>query len=255
MSATVRPRGIDRQVIAFSWDQRILRAEQLSTEQPASAEFLRFYAQVARFQKSIYERLRLHAGNYDPALLEPDFPTFLRLVRDIGPPAVAEEASNLERAGTSLNDLRGDRDLFFARALLQPYMECVVARNHIPPASGTARCPYCGEEPQAAILRGEGDGAKRSLICSLCSSEWSFRRLVCPACGEERNDCLPVYTAAGMEHVRVEACDTCHAYIKSIDLTRNGLAVPCVDEIATVSLDLWAEENGYRKIKSNLLGT
>jgi FdhE protein len=52
----------------------------------------------------------------------------------------------------------------------------------------------------------------------------------------------------------VEACDSCQTYIKSVDLTKNGLAVPVVDELATIALNLWAEENGYRKLQLNLLG-
>ncbi|HTS24407.1 MAG TPA: formate dehydrogenase accessory protein FdhE, partial [Bryobacteraceae bacterium] len=55
-------------------------------------------------------------------------------------------------------------------------------------------------------------------------------------------------------HVRVEACDSCHTYINSVDLTRNGLAVPVVDELATVSLNVWAEQRGYAKLQLNLLG-
>lgn len=235
-------------MIPFSWEKRIRRAEELADQQPASAEILRFYAQVARFQKGVYDRLKLVARDLDPASLEPDLLPFLRLIQNIGPPAVAEEARELERDSTSLEDVLADTDQFFARALLQPYMECLVSRKP------GARCPYCGEKPLAGVLRGEGDGAKRSLMCFLCSSEWEFRRLVCPGCGEEQNDRLPVYTAAGLEHVRVEACDTCHSYIKSVDLTKNGLAVPCVDEIASVSLDLWAEEHGYKKLTRNLLG-
>jgi FdhE protein len=226
--------------MVFSWERRIRRAEELADQQPASAEMLRFYAQVARFQKGVYERL--DPGNLHPALLEPYLLPFLRLIQKIGPPAAAEQASELERTNTSIEDLLANPSEFFARALLQPYMERL------------ANCPYCGDKPLAGVLRGEGDGAKRSLLCFMCSSEWEFRRLVCPACAEEQNDRLPVYTAAGIEYVRVEACDTCHAYIKSIDLTKNGLAVPCVDEIATVSLDLWAEEHGYQKITRNLLG-
>jgi FdhE protein len=104
------------------------------------------------------------------------------------------------------------------------------------------------------VLRGEGDGAKRSLICSLCSTEWDFRRLLCPSCGEESPDKLPVYTAAEVPYVRIEACDTCHMYIKAVDLSKNGLAVPVVDELATPSLNLWAEEHGYTKVQLNLLG-
>ena len=241
---------------AFSWDQRIARAEKLAEEQPGGAEMLRFYAAVARFQKVVYERLKASAGSVDPAVLAPDFLEFVHLIQRIGPSAIAGEARALERGNTSWEQLlAADVTHFFARALLQPYTECLVSRNNIPSSHTEAtRCPYCGEEPQAGVLRGEGDGAKRSLLCSMCSIEWPFRRLLCPGCGEESNDRLPVYTAAQFPHVRVEACDTCHVYIKSIDLTKNGLAVPCVDEIATVPLDLWAEENGYKKLKSNLLG-
>jgi hypothetical protein len=33
---------------------------------------------------------------------------------------------------------------------------------------------------------------------------------------------------------------------KGHDLTKNGLAIPVVDELATIPLNLWAEENGYK---------
>jgi formate dehydrogenase maturation protein FdhE len=39
-----------------------------------------------------------------------------------------------------------------------------------------------------------------------------------------------------------------------VDLTKDGHAVPMVDEIATLALTLWAEENGYAKIETDLLG-
>src|SRR5262249_32909977 len=141
---------------------------------------------------------------------------------------------------------------FFARVLLQPFMEHVSSRNSAPANHGTARCPACGEWPQTAALRGEGEGAKRWLVCSLCSREWEFRRIVCPGCGEKDKDQLPVYSASAFEHVRVEACDSCHTYVKAVDLTKNGLAIPCVDEIASVPLDLWAEDAGYRKLQRNI---
>lgn len=53
---------------------------------------------------------------------------------------------------------------------------------------------------------------------------------------------------------RVDACDTCHYYIKTVDLTKNGRAVPVVDELAAIPLSLWAAENGYMKVSTNLLG-
>ena len=54
--------------------------------------------------------------------------------------------------------------------------------------------------------------------------------------------------------MRVEACDTCHCYIKTIDLTKDGRAVPMVDELAAIPLSLWASENRYTKVSPNLLG-
>ncbi len=116
------------------------------------------------------------------------------------------------------------------------------------------RCPRCAALPVAAVLREEGHGAKRFLLCALCLQEWECLRIVCPACGEQDFDKLPVYTAAQFAHVRIDACDRCHRYIKTIDLTKDGLAVPCVDDIASVSLDLWARERGYARVKSNVLG-
>ena len=50
----------------------------------------------------------------------------------------------------------------------------------------------------------------------------------------------------------MEACDTCQCYLKAVDLTRDGNAVPEVDEIAALPLDMWAMEHGYRKIAPNL---
>ncbi len=86
--------------------------------------------------------------------------------------------------------------------------------------------------------------AKRSLICSLCATEWEYRRIVCLACGEESVDKLPVYIAEKLDHVRVEACDTCRHYIKTIDLTKNGRAVPVVDQPQRSPQSLWAAETG-----------
>jgi FdhE protein len=39
-----------------------------------------------------------------------------------------------------------------------------------------------------------------------------------------------------------------------VDLTKNGLAVPEVDELASIALDLWASEHGYTKLQTNLFG-
>ena len=92
------------------------------------------------------------------------------------------------------------------------------------------------------------------MLCSFCLAEWDFRRIVCAGCGEEDYKKLPVYTANDFDYVRVESCETCKQYLKTIDLTKNGLADTVVDEIAGAALDLWAQEQGYSKLELNLVG-
>jgi FdhE protein len=255
-----------------SWDDRISRAAELAKTYPAASDLLRFYGELAKFQRPIYEELR-SSGQTDIGALVPHFPALRNLVKRAGPEALAEfGAEHLQSAdeqrelllacweGQPGHDPAENRSAsnaagrFYARVLLQPYAEHLASRGTIDLETTAAACPFCGAHPVAGVLRGEGDGAKRWLLCSLCSTAWQFRRVVCPHCGEQDKDRLPVYTAAEFEHVRVEACDQCKIYIKSVDLTQNGRAVPVVDELATVALNVWAETHGYTKLASNLLG-
>jgi FdhE protein len=138
---------------------------------------------------------------------------------------------------------------------LQPYAEYLADHTDSKPPLGTPSiCPVCGSKPAVGALRPEGDGAKRTLVCALCATEWTYRRIVCPACGEEDVSKLAIYTCKEFNHVRVEACDGCGCYLKAVDLTKDGHAIPVVDELATISLDLWASEHSYRKLRTNLLG-
>ena len=194
-------------------------------------------------------------------------PALLSLVRKSGPSKLAQEAVEIsgasaeqQRQGLSdfLEETEGDgkeTNSFFARVLLQPQAEYLAA---IPAAelAGFAGsvCPICGAKPQVAVLRPEGDGGKRFLVCSFCMTEWEFRRILCPICGEVDHQKLPRYSAAGIAAVRVEACDSCHSYLKSVDMTVDGHVVPVVDEVATAPLDVWAIEHGFNKINLNLMG-
>jgi FdhE protein len=218
------------------WQRRIERAEELAKVDDAHAELLNFYIGIARFQSAPPYRLK----------------TLLELVRRTAPAPMRESA----RAALTPDDLERSDDpvhAFLARVLLQAEME---ERAHTSTIAASVQplCPFCGDKPGAAVLRPEGDGGKRFLLCSLCLTEWEFRRLLCPNCGEEDKDKLPVYTAEEYPHVRVEACDTCHVYLKAIDLTKNGLAVPEVDELASAALDIWAADHGYTKLQPNLFG-
>ena len=63
------------------------------------------------------------------------------------------------------------------------------------------------------------------------------------------NEHKPVFA-----HVRIEACDTCRRYLLSIDLAADPSALPDVDEMTALPLDLYARERGFSKIIPNLVG-
>lgn len=244
-------------------DQRIARATLLSATYPESAALLSFYGELLAFQKPVFEQVRSSAVTNVRALAS-HFPRLIELVTRAGTEPLSDFASSHlrntpEREKLLVDCWEGESPtdaaaVFFGRVILQPYAEYLATRGDVEARSEHPVCPFCGNRPVVAALRGEGDGGKRWLTCSLCSTEWQYRRIICPNCAEEDKDKLPVYTASGIDYIRVDACDTCHTYIKSVDLTKNGLAVPAVDEIATVALNIWADEHGYTKLESNLLG-
>jgi formate dehydrogenase accessory protein FdhE len=264
------------------WDERIHRAKDMAMAHPSASEVLRFYERIVRFQKSLYSDIELACGQgkearapgtlrdeLDLFILLPKFPHFLALVESMAPAPLARSADHLIAQGAQhwqglLQSSWRDPDqqslptfveAALSRLFLQPYAEYLADHTEqTPPTQLQSVCPLCGGRPQAGVLRQEGDGGKRSLICSLCSNEWDFRRMLCPSCGEENAEKLAIYTADQFDHIRIEACDSCHHYIKTIDLTKNGNAVPVVDELAAIPLSLWAKENGYSKLQANLLG-
>jgi FdhE protein len=264
------------------WEQRIRRARELAVRHRFAAEILGFYVHIAQFQAELYKRLEtsskstmektggLQDRGGELGELKGSFESFLKLVESKGPPHAVAAAREVRQAGPPLwSSLLDDcwraaetvkspepgPHLFLGQAFLQPYAEFVRLRGEMQWNGYTyPLCPFCSRKPGLSVLRQQGDGARRSLMCSFCLAEWEFRRIVCPACGEENNAKLPVYSAENFDYIRVECCDTCKKYLKGIDLTRNGLAEPVVDEIASAPLDLWAQEHGYTKLEPNLFG-
>jgi FdhE protein len=117
-------------------------------------------------------------------------------------------------------------------------------------------CPFCGGAPWIAARRSESDadGARRVLGCALCGEEWPFGRIRCPCCFEEDPTKLPSFRSETYPTVRIEACETCRRYVKSIDLTADARAIPEVDDLVSLGMDLWAQEQGYARVAPGLAG-
>ncbi len=182
---------------------------------------------------------------------------------------------------------QGMVDRYLARASLAPVLEalgteaaasCIGERDE-------RHCPTCGGPPQLsyfAIPSEDLAAGGRFLACARCQSSWGYARMKCPACGEDSSSRLPIFseegTASGergslvrglegrlgdrggvesnavFPHIRIEGCDSCRHYLLNIDLAADPAAIPEVDELAAVPLDLYARERGFSKIIPNLLG-
>jgi FdhE protein len=265
-----------RSTVLERWDERIARARHLALAPTPASQLLEFYAGLAECQRAIVAGAP-HADRSSGDLgsdLDLDeatsaVPGLLNWLRRHAPPrleqAVAHVPSLVEWRSLisrrlAHEDLGDHATAFVVEAVLQPLAELIGADGattdgsaQVAPGNRAAACPVCGDRPTVAMLRDAGHGAKRTLLCGLCLSEWDYPRVLCPACGEQEFDRLPVYSTGTLPHVRVDGCDRCHAYVKAVDLTKDGLAVALVDDLASVTLDLWAREHGYHRVSPSLL--
>jgi formate dehydrogenase maturation protein FdhE len=159
--------------------------------------------------------------------------------------------------------LRGEAqngtDAFLARAATTPVLEALPEVARALPVAGEERfCPACGGPPQVSVFVDSGEAlvtGQRRLVCARCANEWVYPRLTCVACGEtESNKLVVLADPEQLPHLRIDACEKCKRYIVSVDARLEGRAVPVVDEIAALPLDIAAAERGFTKVTPNLMG-
>jgi FdhE protein len=270
VSSPAAPRG----PVAAAFERRATRAEALAGASAAAEEPLRFAAGLYRAQGFLASTIeRVHADRPLSGHSREDVERFLdaagevlRFAAEHGPPVLAgqararggEEGSVArDRLLTWWDGGRSSSEDYLSRALLRPYVEVLAHLAVTPDRVHRARhCPVCGGAPWIAARRAEsdGDGARRWLGCALCGGEWIINRIRCPCCAEEDPAKLPSFQSDTYPTARIEACETCHRYVKSIDLTADARAVPEVDDLVSIGMDLWAKREGFTRIEPGLAG-
>jgi hypothetical protein len=256
-----------------TWQKRIDRVSALAARDDATRPLLDLYRRLLLLQADCDATICAQTGHLtgslerDLALVRSCARRLLHEVSDFGPPGLVEQGRLLLEDGESaidsmlLEEWRAPTDRsFFAKVLLQPYAHCLASGGirpldrNLPHRNGT--CPFCAGAPLVSVLHhaADDDPGGRDLVCGTCFTSWPFRRVLCAHCGEDDEAQLGYFHSPSYDHVRIDACERCKRYLKSIDLTRLGFAVPVVDEVAAAPLDLWARERGYQKIELNLVG-
>ncbi|QGY39779.1 formate dehydrogenase accessory protein FdhE [Pseudodesulfovibrio cashew] len=139
---------------------------------------------------------------------------------------------------------------FLAFASLSPSFEAAadMLAGKLPemkvPAVGT--CPVCGALPLISSLK-EKEGVRHA-TCSFCRHEYRIKRIACPVCGEEDQKKLTFFTVDEEPGFRVDVCESCKTYIKTIDFRElDRIAVPVLDDLDSLALDYVAAGQGYRR--------
>jgi len=149
---------------------------------------------------------------------------------------------------------------FWVRVAAGPVLETGATGVAIPDEWKGAACPVCGGQPQASAIAEESGefmaGSPRSLVCGRCAAWWPYPRVTCAICGEEDPRLMESFLVEGRRSVRVDTCATCRGYIKTFDLREPGAVdlVPLVDDVATLALDVWAQQRGFSRSAPSLAG-
>lgn len=160
-----------------------------------------------------------------------------------------------------LDELSLDKDVMLTliMASLKPSLEATAAHmaDILEDASWSGLgCPVCGSSQAISELRkpkqnggkDTTEGAERILHCSFCGSEWRAARLGCTFCGNADAESLRYLYIEGDDGYRIDVCEECKKYIKTVDSSAiSHEVVPAVEDMATLHLDIIAEEEGYKR--------
>ncbi len=280
------------QVTTDVWAARRERAMDLQARRPFAAEVLTLYAALLAVQEEVFleaEAAPPPPGRIAAYVVDQVMPRIAAATIEAGPlglrTAVAGRMAGANFqvivAAWMFGDEQPAVDRYLARASLSPVLEAmgVGAAAAFSGPRDDRHCPRCGGSPQVSYFAQASDdlaSGGRRLVCARCSAEWGFPRMTCASCGEASGSRLPIYSEAGtaagerggvirglgpqrqvaalFPHMRIEGCESCRRYLLNVDLAAEPHAVPVVDELAALPLDLYARDRGLTKITPNLMG-
>jgi FdhE protein len=162
--------------------------------------------------------------------------------------AITHDVDAIERAAVGAGVEAGPLAAVAQLAVVPILRACATRfRGEIPSDWMHGYCPVCGAWPALAELRGLE--RNRRLRCGRCSSDWAIPVLRCPYCDELHHDKLHALVPEGDEQTRrVDVCDTCKGYLKAFStLQAMPLRSLAITDLATVELDIVAQERGYER--------
>lgn len=160
------------------------------------------------------------------------------------------EGSKEQRIEERVEELGLDKSvfLFLIQASIRPSIEAGVEqlRGELDPETWLrGSCPLCSSLPSLSLLK--DDVGRRYLLCSYCGFQWRMDRISCPFCENKNPEFLHYFFGEGEETHRIDLCDKCHQYIKTIDTRNFQASDPVLEDLATLHLDILAFQKSYKR--------
>lgn len=199
--------------------------------------------------RDILDRLLASAGAWVPSVA-----AVAKRLRGDSPAAQQDLARRILRAEAA--DPAAAPLVAAALQVLWAHRARALQPGDLPAGPEAGLCPVCGSHPVASVVRiGEAGHGVRYAVCSLCASEWHVVRIKCVPCQSTRGIAyLSLENGTGPVHsgVKVETCDTCHSSLKIVSMEKDPGVDPFADDLATLTLDMLADEAGYHRVGRNL---
>lgn len=107
-------------------------------------------------------------------------------------------------------------------------------------------CPVCGNQPLMGRL--EGKEGRRMHTCSFCAFEYRVPRMGCPFCLAPETEGSEYYVSEDEPGYLLTVCDSCKNYFKLGDFREFDRPwLPLLDDLASLTLDLYAVQMGYKR--------
>lgn len=114
--------------------------------------------------------------------------------------------------------------------------------------SMTGFCPACGTDAVSAVILNKSDSeGLRYMHCPTCNSRWHVIRTQCSFCshtGQLLQYSLPDTDVPVLSGAVAEGCQSCGNYRKTFLLSKQHLADPIADDLASLALDIKMTEEG-----------
>ena len=281
--------------VAMNFDLAIKRLEQLKVEKKELKGMLDLYQNILEFQKAMINEQKRDLpmvttavdkpllgflGNLEGDILSKAAGKFFKFLLSFGTSQMKAAASGAmendsfkpEKINATFLDYIKDGKVVpgvspeflrltvfsVAPIFLSPLSEKL--EKELPEDFESVTCPFCGSKAQVGYLS-KSENGRRYIVCPVCYGKWHIKRDRCANCGNEgleENYYLFVDNSNEDEHCKIEICDKCNHYIKSVDeriLDKKGIpCVPFVEDLATVYLDIKVLAEGYKKTNPSLFG-